>query len=213
MTAWTGSGYEDERILFAKEKGFPYVWIYSGMKGKRENYVNVKIINKMENNRTLKISLEKAKELYKTGDDVMKSLLLETFSIKELSDKVYPKNLFELSKEVGSVKGYSLFGDGGIVKSEGKITANYFATEEAAKSAKAFSTLSFLVEYYNEGWKPDWKYFAQNKYVVKYSHVCEQIMIYKSNTDVQFLAFKDGETAEKFAENCAELIKNYYLVG
>ncbi len=78
-----------------------------------------------------------------------------------------------------------------------------FATEEQAEASIALAQLSQLMQVYNNGWVPDWKY-SSDKHIIEYyegEFKIETRCIYSA-----FLAFEKEETAKLFLENFKDLI-------
>lgn len=83
--------------------------------------------------------------------------------------------------------------------------ATYFTKDENYSAFEALRKLTIIRDYYNEGWKPDWKNDDENKYVILVENdkiECEKNYSYK-----RVLAFKTSEIRDKFLEDQRELLE------
>lgn len=164
--------------------------------------------------KTIKLSLEQARKMYKKSPE-MDKLLLANFSKEELTKKELPKSW----DEIGIIDGYYI--DCG--KDYGKIKAaewevdtrthkfyHRFATEKQAKSALAMAQLSQLMAVYNDGWEPDWNDNAQMKFGLERDSY--RILSNYYCSTYYFLAFKSAELRDKFLKNFEPLIKEYFMI-
>lgn len=89
------------------------------------------------------------------------------------------------------------------ISEDSKIT--YFTKKENYSVFEALRKLTIIRDYYNEGWKPDWKNDNENKYVILVENdkiECEKNYSYK-----RVLAFKTSEIRNKFLEEQKELLE------
>lgn len=80
-----------------------------------------------------------------------------------------------------------------------------YPTQELANAFEALRRLLFIMEYYNEGWKPDWKNDDENKYVIlteKDMIACEENYVYR-----RVLSFKTKEIRDKFLKEQIDLLE------
>lgn len=87
-------------------------------------------------------------------------------------------------------------------------TDNEVKTYTDIEMYKAFEALRILIllrDYYNEGWKPNWKKEREMKYVI-YNDSNRLATIQSYNTSY-ILAFKDGNVRNKFLEEQKELLE------
>lgn len=88
---------------------------------------------------------------------------------------------------------------------------NVFPTKEEAIACLALAQLCQLRDRYNDGWKPDWKNRAQNKFII-YIHPNNEILFDKISANTHaisrhLLIFKTEELRDKFLENFRDLIE------
>lgn len=134
----------------------------------------------MTTQRTVQITLEKAKEWYKKGGD-LKEVALQAFDEKDLID--LPKTWTEYEISIGHPFLYC------------SMPTKY----------KILYQLEILRDVYRQGWKPNW----DNKKEIKYSisrNIDGRIDVIKSIYVPQFLSFQSQEIAELFCTNFKNLI-------
>lgn len=161
--------------------------------------------------RTIKLTLEKAKEFYKKGGE-FRDLALSAFTKEELEKVKLPKTWEEFCKlydihfpneyyidSSSSIRNF-LGGSGRDINS----CKNVLPTREAAEAHLALMQLHQLRDCYRQGWKPDW-----NNGEAKYCIIREQSKGYTVvpyyNTSV-FLSFQSLEVAEELLINFVDLI-------
>ena len=159
--------------------------------------------------RTIKISLDKAKEWYKQGGE-LKELALSAFTENEITTSALPNTWEEFCKmyPVKDDEWYISASSNIIRMSQGKrytfYNCNILPSLQSAKAHLALMQLHQLRDCYRQGWVPDWK-----DDIIKYCIVLEsnRCVIYKNITTCNFLSFQSMELAEKFLNNFQELIK------
>lgn len=111
--------------------------------------------------------------------------------------------------EVGRLSVYTEKG-----KAEMYIRGLTFKTEEEAKQYDKERILLFKLhkwaEEHNEGWKPNWNDFDEEKWTVMYHNECEEFEIYENYRYREFLKlpyFESEEIAELFIKEFGEEIK------
>lgn len=162
--------------------------------------------------RSIKISLERAREWYNRGGEY-KELALSAFSEEEIKASVLPKTWEEFCEmhpveedgeeyyiDVDSNTSYVYKG----VRNP-EFYKNVLPSKEAAKAHLALMQLHQLRDCYRQGWVPDWK----DDNIIKYCIVLEsnKYSIYRNLVTCNFLSFQTMELAEKFLNNFQELIK------
>ena len=83
--------------------------------------------------------------------------------------------------------------------------ATYFTKDENYSAFEALRKLTIIRDYYNEGWKPDWKNDDENKSVILTENdkiKCEENYSYK-----RVLSFKSKEIRNKFLEEQIDLLE------
>lgn len=171
--------------------------VYKSWKDFENNYLNK---SKMEE-RTIKISLEKAIEWYKQGGD-LKEVALQAFSEEELKDKVFPKSWNEYNTK--ACYNDNRFNAGSI---PGSADYCHFATKE---EAEAFVALGKLIQLRNEywrldnNWQPNWSN-RDMKFAIGYENnkIARDCFHFNS----QILVFRTAELRDKFYENFKDLIE------
>ena len=161
--------------------------------------------------RTIKISLEKAREWYNRGGEY-KELALSAFTEKEIKEIVLPNSWEEFCKmhpvkedgeeyyiDVDSNTSYVYKG----VRNP-EFYKNVLPSLQAADAHLAYMMLHQLRDCYRQGWVPDW---SDN--TIKYCIALEnyRYVIYQTFVSCQFLSFQSREIAEKFLKNFRDLIE------
>ena len=159
--------------------------------------------------RTIKISLERAREWYNRGGEY-KELALSAFTEKEIKEIVLP-NSWEEFCEMYHIKPDEWYVDANLDINAfrcGNIYCkdyrNVLPSQQAAKAHIAYMKLHYLRDCYRQGWVPDWNNDFQNKYIIFYNEDYKVGSVWKYQ---RFLSFQSKEIAEKFFNNFQELIK------
>lgn len=79
-----------------------------------------------------------------------------------------------------------------------------YLSEDIYKAFEALRKLTILRDYYNEGWKPDWKK-EDFKYVIQ--NISGSFENYISKYGSYVMSFKNKEIADKFKEDQKELLE------
>ena len=89
---------------------------------------------------------------------------------------------------------------------------NNFRYQSQAQAALAIARLTQLLEYYNEGWFPDWGNEKETKYYIYLNYDAELDFFQGSCSLPHFLTFKDEETRSLFMSNTKnmELVEEYF---
>lgn len=137
--------------------------------------------------RTIKLSLEKAREYYDKGGE-LREIALQAFGEGEILDIVLPNTWDECLE---------------ILQKEDNTEYSLAMVAHQAEPAQAYLKLRCLREYYRQGWKPDWSDYEQVKYCIVEN---DGIEVGKYWQGRQFLSFQTQEIAEKFLENFRDII-------
>ena len=175
--------------------------------GYRNDNKNV-IFKKMET-RSIKLTLEKAKEFYKKGGE-FKDLALSAYTKEELTKVELPKTWEEFCKNYKVQKEeYFIDSDSDItvVSSSGRLMdsdQNLLPNRQAAEAHLALMQLHQLRDCYRQGWKPDWEK-EELKWCIDKRKI--YLIITSSYSYSKFLSFQSKEIAELFLDNFQDLIK------
>lgn len=183
---------------------------------RRDDKKNV-IFKKVEDmeSRTVKLTLEKAKEFYKKGGE-LRDLALSVYTKDELTRIELPRTWEEFCSKVSKKEVESYIGtDSDILSApylyrHPKRDKNVLPSQEAAKAHLALMQLHQLRDCYRQGWTPDWS-DGENKFCIVYSGRCSDtnsnyfITVYTCNRT--FLSFQSKEIAKLFLENFRNLIE------
>ena len=173
----------------------------------------------METEKTLMLSTEKARELYKNGSEDMKSLLLETFTKEELEQQELPKTWEEYC-ESHYRRGYYLDRSSCIssftesyydIKLKPDIDKN---TCESLKNAKAILALCQLIRLRDEynGHKPI--NHEEHPYAIAYDGNDNRYTVglaygYSHNYNNRLFIFHNEELAQEFIKNFKSLLDQF----
>ena len=160
--------------------------------------------------RSIKISLERAREWYNRGGEY-KELALSAFSEEEITRSILPKTWEEFC-EMYPVKDdeWYIGTNSNIIRMfQGKRYTRHYCnilpSQQAAKAHLAYMQLHQLRDCYRQGWVPDWSDDKQTKYGIFFDRYIlgVQSRYYYST----FLSFQSEEIAEKFLNNFKDLIE------
>ena len=159
--------------------------------------------------RTIKLTLEKAKEFYNKGSE-FRDLALSAYTKKELTEIVLPKTWDEFCemKKVQPGEAYYCFTTGDFVEykyynNRTKHSQQALPSLQDAKAHFALAQLHQLRDFYRQGWKPNYsdgvlKYFPcrdnEGSFTVSRC-LCSH-----------FLTFPTKKIAEEFTHNFKDLI-------
>ena len=165
--------------------------------------------------RSIKISLDKAREWYYQGGE-LKELALSAFSEKEITESALPNswqefcNMYPIEKDkkewfidADSTPRYEYKGKRYI--NDINECKNILPSKQAAEQHLALMQLHQLRDCYRQGWKPDW----EDDDIIKYCIVLEsnRCVIYKNFISCNFLSFQSEDIAKKFLNNFKDLIE------
>ena len=160
--------------------------------------------------KTIKLTLEKAKEFYKKGGE-LKDLALLAFTEEELTKVELPKTWEEFCSQFNMQYGeYYIYIDSSIKENSDDyrnsiFDKNMLPSKEAAEAHLALMQLHQLRDCYRQGWTPNWL-DDNNKYCIVYNSVCNYFISINKSTRV-FLSFQSREIAQLFLDNFRSLIE------
>lgn len=158
--------------------------------------------------RSIKLTLEKAKEFYKKGGE-LRDLALLVYTKDELMIIELPRTWEEFCSKVSKKEVESYIGtDSDILPApylyrNPKRDRNVLPSQEAAKAHLALMQLHQLRDCYRQGWKPDFS-DKSTKYCVKVKD--DYVYLYTSRETSCFLLFQTLDIARCFMENFRDLI-------
>ena len=161
--------------------------------------------------RTIKLTLEKAKEFYKKGGE-FKELALSAFTEEELTKGGLPKtweefcNNYKVQKEACFIDSDS---DIVVVSSGTRLIdsdQNLLPNKQAAEAHLALMQLHQLRDCYRQGWEPNWS-DGEDKYCIvrSYNNTNHLVAAYKGAK--VFLSFQSADIARLFLKNFRGLIE------
>ena len=183
--------------------------------GYRNDNKNV-IFKKMEE-RTVKLTLEKAKKFYKKGGE-FKDLALSAYTEEELTKVELPKtweefcNNYKVQKEECFIASNSVIAN--VSSSDRRLIysdQNLLPNEQAAEAHLALIKLHQLRDCYRQGWEPDWS-DGNDKYCIVYnnsihSNTANNYSIAAYTHARTFLSFQSEEIARLFLKTFRSLIE------
>lgn len=161
--------------------------------------------------RTIKLTLEKAKEFYKKGGE-FRDLALSAFTEEELTKGGLPKTWEEFCNNY-KVQKEECFIDSGsdiVVASSGARLIhpdqNLLPNKQAAEAHLALMQLHQLRDCYRQGWEPNWT-DGEDKYCIvrSYNDTNHLVAAYKGAK--VFLSFQSADIARLFLKNFRGLIE------
>lgn len=186
----------------------------------------------METKKTLTISLEKAKELYKNGSEDMKSLLLDSFSKEELDQVTLPKTWEEYCEnhyckgyfltegsQINPFTGNPFTGSSYNQKLRPKLDKNTFESKENAEAILALCQLIRLRDEYNGHEPIDYENeYPYNPHAIVYDlednyYTLKPISKYsKYYTYKHLFVFHSIELGKEFLKNFKSLLDKFYKI-
>lgn len=164
--------------------------------------------------RTIKLTLEKAKEFYKKGGE-FRDLALSAFSEKELTKVELPKTWEEFCElyDIHFPNEYFIDPDSNIAIFPGGLgrdvnsCKNLLPTLETVEAHLALMQLHQLRDCYRQGWKPDWKNNNLPKYCIFPVNTERKFDVDSFYERHAFLSFQSRKLAEEFLNNFKDLIE------
>lgn len=166
--------------------------------------------------RTIKLTLEKAKEFYKKGGE-FRDLALSAYTKEELTKTGLPKTWEEFCDNY-KVQKEECFIDSGsdiVVASSGErlihSDQNLLPNKQAAEAHLALIKLHQLRDCYRQGWEPNWS-DGKDKYCIVYNNsihpnTANNYFIAAYTRAGTFLSFQSEEIAKEFLKNFSSLIE------
>lgn len=160
--------------------------------------------------RSVKLTLKKAKEFYKKGGE-FRDLALSAFTEEELTKVELPKTWEEFCSQFNMRRGDYYIDIDSLVKEVSDdnyrnplYDRNMLPSKEAAEQHLALMQLHQLRDCYRQGWKPDW---GSNH--CKYSIISDKkiLCVVPSINCSCFLSFQSEEIARLFLKNFRSLIE------
>lgn len=172
---------------------------------------NKNVIFKEMETRSIKLTLEKAKEFYKKGGE-FKDLALSAFTEEELTKVELPKTWEEFCKNYEIQKNECYINSNSTIKPATLsrdlrlicTDSNLLPDKQAAEAHLALMQLHQLRDCYRQGWKPDWEKEEVKWCIDKRKNY---LIITSSYSYSKFLSFQSKEIAELFLDNFQDLIK------
>ena len=174
------------------------------------------IFRKVEDmeSRTVKLTLEKAKEFYKKGGE-FRDLALSAFTEEELTKVELPKTWEEFCSQFKIHGEYCINTDSSIKEENDDYRdplydRSVLPSKKAAEAHLALMQLHQLRDCYRQGWTPDWSDSNKDKYCIIYNGAYSGTNSYRIDIyiDVRtFLSFQSREIAQLFLDNFRNLIK------
>lgn len=137
--------------------------------------------------RTIRLSLEKAREYYNKGGE-LRGIALQAFGKGEILEYKLP-NTWEEFLDIIYEYDAEMYKDA--------------KSECMSETCRAYSRLRYLRECYRQGWVPDWFDYEQRKFCIIENDGLEVEECYQNR---QFLAFQSQELAEQFLDNFRDII-------
>ena len=160
--------------------------------------------------KTVKLTLEDAKQLYNQGGN-FKTIALGAYSEEELTEPSLPNTWEEFCDNYPRSVGESWINSLTTIMPETHTRyrsfiddRNIFPNKETAEAMLALCQLIQLRDCYNQGWKPNYK-DSTDKYTID---VCENCIITMAVSQYQaILVFKTAELRNKFFDNFQDLLE------
>ena len=160
--------------------------------------------------RTIKLTLEKAKEFYKKGGE-FRDLALSAYTEEELTKVELSKTWEEFCDNYNVQKEECFIASNSVIvnvsSSDRRLIysgQNLLPNEQAAEAHLALIKLHQLRDCYRQGWKPDWTIPKSNFaiFYMKGRYTVEEFIYSR-----EFLTFQTREIASEFLTNFRELIE------
>ena len=161
--------------------------------------------------RTIKLTLEKAKEFYKKGGE-LRDLALSVYTKDELTRIELPRTWENFCSKVSKKEVESYIGtDSDILSApylyrDPKRDRNVLPSQEAAKAHLALMQLHQLRDWYRQGWEPNWS-DCEDKYCIVRSYNDTKHLVAAYKGAKVFLSFQSADIARLFLKNFRGLIE------
>ena len=154
--------------------------------------------------KTIKLSVEQAKELYNTNKEFRNTILHE-FTDTELGIEPILRDWEDLDFEDSYYTNYN-----GVVTKEVCDNVLMMPSIKHAKSMIAFAKLSMLMSDLGDECNVDWSNWNQNKHIIVREN--NHIQGFMSHEFYEFLAFKTRSIRDAFLEKHERLIKDCFMI-
>lgn len=159
--------------------------------------------------KTITLTLEQAKELYKNGGEDIKNLLLTNFDKDDLEGKVYPETWHECLLRKTKTKIF-YFDDSSNIKCQNyinpiadiRIYQNYLPSKKIAEQIRALSQLLICRDIWRNGWEPK----ENESYASIYRNSDNKHSVIWTSAPAQTFSFENIEIAQKFLNTFKDLI-------
>ena len=160
--------------------------------------------------RTIKLTLEKAKEFYKKGGE-FRELALSAFTEEELTKGGLPKTWEEFCSQFNIHREYYIETDSNIYEDNNDrrsplFDKNMLPSKEAAEAHLALMQLHQLRDCYRQGWEPNWS-DGEDKYCIVRSYNDTKHLVAAYKGAKVFLSFQSADIARLFLKNFRGLIE------
>ena len=149
----------------------------------------------------IEITIEQARQWYNLPE--CKQVIESNFTQEELFPLERKKKWDDILPEYDE---FFYIDKDGIINSTPICLVNSLPSEESCKRETARMQAIIIADYYNDGWKADWKDENQEKWVIL-SIDCELIIISYRTLNTGFPEFKTKELAEEALENNREIFE------
>ncbi len=148
--------------------------------------------------KNIELSVEKARELYKTASPEFKQLLEENFSKEQLFPSIMDR--VKTLEDAANIVGYR--------------TAYSFPTNKEEKRTNAIAKLQTVIKALNEGWEPDWSNAYQCKWNIHFPDGSVSACYFGWSTLRNFpsgLYLKSKELCQHLIKHFEPLLKEVYV--
>lgn len=152
--------------------------------------------------KTITLTLEQAREIYKEGGKDIKELLLTTFTKNELENTYLEtwKECWESYDQVYYIDGASDIRTCSIDDTNPKYALNSLPSKEMAKKILTICQLLICRDVYRKGWED-----SDRGYCISFDDNCAKVY-YTTFPDSHLLSFQTEEVAKEFLRNFGNLI-------
>ena len=163
--------------------------------------------------KTITLTLEQARELYKNGGEDIKNFLLTNFNENDLKEKVYPKTWLECLEKKSETGVFYVKYDGTVDRQDyinPYTNPKAYQSLPSAKTAKQILALSQLLicrDVWRNGWEPKIGEKGYYIYVEVDCNRCDKYNIWETTGYKRAFSFPTKEIAENFLNTFKNLIK------
>ena len=158
--------------------------------------------------KTITLTLEQARELYKNGGEDIKNLLLTNFDKNDLEGKIYPNTWQECLTKKAETGVIYIKQDGTIdgqdyVNPYTKAYKSYLPSVKTATQILALSQLLICRDVWRNGWEPK---IGENAYYIYLSTYPDGYKIWETTGCKRTFSFPTEEIAKNFLNTFKDLI-------